>query len=113
MKIRRAGRVVPCGQTGGHNEAKVAFRNFANAPKTVFMTYRQTSFFTAQKNVHNTNEDLGVCVPRSLRQQLILNSFHNCVYHLHFVHTEYSSDSHKKQRLIAQTALIFVTKIFL
>jgi len=26
-------RVVPCGRTDGHDEAIIAFRNFANAPK--------------------------------------------------------------------------------
>jgi len=94
----------------------VAFRNFVNTPKTVYKTYQQTSFFTAQKNVYNPNEDLGVCVPRVLWQQLLLNPFHhchNCVYHLHFVHTLHSWDSHNKQQMTARTALIFVMKTIL
>ena len=44
-------RVVPCGQTDRHDEAKVAFRNFENAPKqkkkdNIFF-YRRAEFYLA------------------------------------------------------------------
>jgi hypothetical protein len=67
------------------------------------------------KNCTQNNKDLGVCVPRFLRQQLILMPHYcdNCVHHVHFAHTLHLIDSHHKQRLTAWTALVFVMKTFL